>query len=62
MLLTIPVHFFQKINPEEMKRIENENSKLTNHLKQYQTQLKNQVNQVNILNAKLNEADDKLKR
>ena len=45
-----------------MKRIENENSKLTNHLKQYQTQLKNQVNQVNILNAKLKEADDKLKR
>ena len=45
-----------------MKRIEDENSKLTNQVKQIQTQLKSQAIQVNNLNNKLKEAEEKLIR
>ena len=51
---------FQKINPEEMKRLEEENSKLNNQLKQTQTQLKSHAIHVNNLGLKIKEADEKL--
>ncbi len=45
-----------------MKRIEDENSKLTNQVEQIQTLLKSQDIQVNNLNKKLKEAEEKFIR
>ncbi len=45
-----------------MKRIEDENSKLTNQVEQIQTLLKSQDIQVNNLNNKLKEAEEKFIR
>jgi hypothetical protein len=52
--------FLQKINPEELKRLEDENSKLTNTLKQAHAQLKNYSGQIANANAKLKDAEEKL--
>ncbi len=45
-----------------MKRIENENSKLTNQIKLYQTKLSQNQAQINNLTNKVKEVDEKLNR
>jgi len=45
-----------------MKRIENENSKLTNQIKLYQTKLSQNQAQINNLTNKVKEVDEKLTR
>ena len=54
------ISLFQKINPDELKRIEDENVKLSNSLKQAQAQLKNYSTQYSNVVTKLKDAEEKL--